>query len=733
MSNQTLSRRHFLKTSGLIGGGVVVAVALPGCAFQGPHPIEVADSGFVPNAFLQITPDNDVIFYCPSDEMGQGIRTGLATIVGEELDVDPATMLVKAAGSHEDYNNPEFGVQGTGGSNAVRVFYEPLRQVGADTRALLLNAASLELGIPSDQLRTDRGFVIVGDNRYPYGDFVETASTLEMPVASPLKAPSDFQYIGADAPRIDALAKATGTASFGIDADLPGMVYAVVVRSPVAGAKALKYDDSAARVAPGVQAIVPVSSGIAVIAEGYWQANQAAKKLTVVWEENALSAVTSQQVRRDLKTALDADDDTESTHEGDPDKAFAAADMILETDYYAPFLAHAPMEPLNATLHITEDGAELWTGVQFVGAAQGVLERLTGLPRGDIKIHNQFLGGGFGRRATLSHIVEVAEIAMSIDKPVQLLWSREDDLRHGFYRPAAMMKIKATTDEEGRVTAWQARRSGANITAQTMKNALPGVLPSMPTSLLNGLVGVMDYVFDNWAVDGSSVEGLHETYSLPSYRVSHASVDHGLPTTFWRSVGHSYTSFAVESMMDELAEARQIDPVALRLKNLEGKPRMQNVVAQAGKLMADMSVPETHHLGFAAHSSFGTDVAQIAEVSVTNGNIRVHKVTCVVDCGLAVNPDIVRAQLEGAVMFALTATLYGQIDLDGGAVVQSNFHNYPILRMNESPAVDVVIINSDTPPTGIGEPGVPPLAPAVANAVYRATGQRLRDLPLQLT
>ena len=734
MSNQTLSRRHFLKASGMVGGGIVVAVALPGCAFKGPHPIEVTDAGFVPNAFLQITPDNHVTFYCPSDEMGQGIRTGLATIVGEELDVNPATMLVKAAGSHEDYNNPEFRVQGTGGSNAVRVFYEPLRQVGADTRALLLNAASLDLGIPADQLLTADGFIVAGDRRYPYGDFVETASSLEMPIATELKAPSHFKYIGADAPRVDALAKATGTANFGIDADVPGMVYAVVVRPPVAGSKALSFDDSTARVAPGVLAVVPVSSGVAVVAERYWQANQAAKKLTIDWEETPLSTVTSEQVRQDLSAALEADNDTESTRAGDPEKAFAGADAgtILETDYYAPFLAHAPMEPLNATLRITEDGADLWTGVQFVGAAQGVLERLTGLPRGNIKIHNQFLGGGFGRRATLSHIVEVAEIALSVDKPVQLLWSREDDLRHGFYRPAAMMKIKAAADSEGHITAWQARRSGANISAQTFKNALPGVLPNLPTGLLNGLAGAMDYVFKNWAVDGSSVEGLHETYSLPSYQVSHASVDHGLPTTFWRSVGHSYTSFAVESMMDELAEAKQLDPVALRLKNLNDKPRMQNVVAEAGQLMAAMTVPENHHLGFAAHSSFGTDVAQIAEVSVTEGQIRVHKVTCVVDCGLAVNPDIVTAQLEGAVMFALTAALYGSIDLEGGAVVQSNFHNYPILRMNESPAVDVVIIESETPPTGIGEPGVPPLAPAVANAVYRATGQRLRDLPLQL-
>ncbi|MGD2008342.1 MAG: molybdopterin-dependent oxidoreductase, partial [Cellvibrionales bacterium] len=603
MSTQILSRRHFLKSSAMVGGGVVVAVTLPGCSFDGEYPIDSAEAALVPNAFLQITPDNHIIFYCPADEMGQGIRTGLATVIGEELDCHPGNMTVEAAGSHEDYNNPEFGLQLTGGSSAVRVFYEPLRQVGADTRALILAAAAQDLGIPATQLRTDNGHVIAGDQRYPYGNFVATAASLEMPAETPVKDPSTFKYIGTDFARIDAQAKATGTANFGIDADLPGMVYAVVLRSPVAGAKAVRVDDSAARQQPGVRDVLSISSGIAVVADTYWQANQAAKQLVVEWEQVALTSVDSDRVRTDLATALDANDGVEAASEGDHAAGLAAASQTHSAEYFAPFLAHAPMEPVNATLRIEGDRADLWTGVQVVGATQGLLERLTGLPRENIRVHNQYLGGGFGRRATLTHVVEVTEIAMATGKPVQVLWSREDDLRHGVYRPASLMRLEAGIDANGKVTAWQAQRAGGNVTPETLKNALPALLPSMPEGLLGGLHGAVDFIFGNWAVDHPSIEGLHETYSMPTHTITHTTVDHGLPLTFWRSVGHSYSGFAVESMMDELAVSAGIDPVELRLRNLGDKPRMRRVVERAGELMAAMEVPEGHHLGFSSHSS----------------------------------------------------------------------------------------------------------------------------------
>jgi len=734
MTTQPLSRRQLLKRGALLSGGLVVGVQLPGCSFSGPLPIEAADEGFVPHAFLQISPNNEIVFYCPSDEMGQGVRTGLATLIGEELDLHPTEMVVRSAGSHEAYANPEFGIQLTGGSNAVRAFYTPLRQTGADTRALLLNAAAIDLGIPAQQLSTDNGHIVAGDQRYPYGEFIATAATLELPEETPLKPANQFKYIGTEFTRVDALEKSTGTAQFGIDADISGMVYAVVVRPPVAGAKPLKVEREPVLAMAGIIAITDISSGIAVVAERYWYAQQGAKALQVEWEQIPLGNIDSATVKADLAAALEGDDIIEATSEGDIDAGLQAATHQHSSDYYAPFLAHAPLEPVNATLRIEGERAELWTGVQSIQAAQGLVERVTGLARGNITVHNLYLGGGFGRRGTLTHIVEVAEIAMAVQKPVQLLWSREHDIQNGLYRPASYMRISAGIDDTGRITAWHASRAGANITGETMTNMLPAMFPRMPKSMLTGLAGSLDYVFSNWAVDPSSVEGLHETYDLPNALVTHATVDHGLPTTFWRSVGHSYTAFAVESMIDELAEQAGMDPIAFRLKNTDGKPRMHRVLQRTEELMADYPLPEGHYLGVACHSSFFTDVAQVAEVSVSDsGDIRVHRVTCVADVGTAVNPDIVKAQLEGAVMFALTATLYGRIDLEQGAVVQSNFHDYPLLRMNEAPQVDVHLVDSGTEPTGIGEPGVPPLAPAVANGVYRALGKRLRTLPLRVT
>ena len=732
MSIRNVSRRRFLKLGATAGGGLIIGVNLPGCSFSGALPIEQESDGFIPHAFLQITPDNQVIFYCPSDEMGQGVRTGLATIIGEELDFHPQNMLVKAAGLHKDYANPEFGVQATGGSNAVRVFWGPLRQAGADTRALLLNAAAQDLGVSASELTTDNGYVIVGGDRFPYGDFVTTAAQLAMPIETPLKSNASFRYIGKEFSRVDALAKSTGAAEFGIDADIPGMVYAVVVRAPVAGARVLSVDKTAAEAMPGVVAIVPVSSGIAVVANAYWRAKNASQALKISWENIPLGQISSAQVRTDFEAALAEGDTVEASNQGELAAGFDAASNTLEADYFAPFLAHTPLEPMNATLHISDNSAELWTGVQSIQGAQGLVERLTGLPRSNIRVNNLYLGGGFGRRGTLTHIVEVTEIAMAIDKPVQLLWSREDDIQNGLYRPASLMRIKAGVTTDGTVSAWDVQRAGGNITSNTLTNMLPALLPGLPSSLLNGLSGFAEYLFSQWTVDPSSVEGLHETYDFENHRIVHATVDHGLPLTFWRSVGHSYTAFAVESMIDELAHRAGMDPVSLRLANTQNKPRMQGVLQTAQAAMKSMTVPDGHHLGIAAHSSFATDVAEIAEVSIENGEIRVHKVTCVADVGTAINPDIVRAQLEGAVMFGLTATLYGRIDLDQGKVKQSNFHDYPILRMDRAPAVDVILVDSGGDPTGIGEPGVPPIAPAVANAVFKATGQRLRELPLKL-
>ena len=727
-----LSRRQFLKNSGIVGGGLVIGFSLTGCS-SSQLPINTIEGGYVPNAFLQITSTNDIHFYCPRDEMGQGVMTGLSTLIGEELGVNPSEFILEFAGVHSDYNNPGMGVQATGGSNAMNAHYTQLRQVGADLRQLLLNAAVKDLGISSETMTTNESHIIVEGEKHPFSRFIATAATLSLPADTQLKSPADFKYIGKDAIRVDGLAKATGTAEYGIDADFPGMHYAVVKRSPVAGAKLRRVDKTAANQMPGVTDIIEISSGVAIVAQKYWQARQAADAISPEWETVPLAAFDTARIKSDYSSALASEDGLSAQEEGDFAGAINAAAETLESEFWAPFLAHAPLEPMNAVLKIENGEADLWSGTQGPAGAQGLVARFSGIETENIRVHSSYLGGGFGRRGTLTHIIEVTEIAVATNKPIKLTWTREDDIRHGFYRPASLMKIKAGRDESGNITAWQANRAGGNITPETLKNMLPALLPGIGDGPLDFLTDLAADVFTGVIPDPSSIEGLAEDYDLPNREVNHFTVEHGLPLTFWRSVGHSQNAFAKESMMDELAEKAGIDPVAFRLQNTRNNPRLHNVIRVAGERMKAMKPAQGRHLGFAAHGSFGTDVAEIAEISVENGRIKVHKVTCVVDCGIAVTPDVVRAQMEGSVLFGLTAALYGKLDIENGEIVQSNFNDYPILRMNETPVIDVVIIESGDNPTGVGEPGVPPIAPAVASAVYAATGNRLRHLPLRLS
>ncbi|MFT5209119.1 MAG: isoquinoline 1-oxidoreductase beta subunit [Flavobacterium sp.] len=726
-----LSRRRFLTSTAVVGGGLVIGFSLTGCS-NDPFPITMAEGGMTPNAFLQITPNNSVVFYCPRDEMGQGVTTGLATLVGEELDVSPEDMEIKFAGVHSDYNNPDFGVQGTGGSSSLKAHYLQLRQAGANTRALLIEAAAKDLGINKSDITTADGHIIANGERYPYGKFVAAASLLPTPEEATLKSNSNFRYIGKKFPRVDAIAKSTGKAEFGIDIDVPGMHHAVVRRSPVSGAKLVSCDKAPALAMSGVTDVVEISSGVAVVAEKYWQAKMAASKLHPIWQDVPLAKVSTSTVRADYETAMSNDEGLTDTEEGDVETGFAAAEHVVEGEFWAPYLAHAPMEPMNAVVRIENGEADVWSGTQGISAAQGLVSRFSGIPTEKVRAHNTYLGGAFGRRGTLTHVIEATEVAVATKKPIHLLWSREDDIQNGVYRPASLMKIKAGADQEGNLTTWQAKRVGGNITPKTLENMMPALFPGLGDGTIDFMVGLSKDAFDGWVVDHSSIEGLYEDYDAVNKTVNHVTVEHDVPLTFWRSVGHSYTSFAKESIMDELAEKANIDPVEFRVKNTVGNPRLNNVIKVAQQKMQGMQPAAGRHLGFAAHNSFFTDVAEIAEVSIVNKKIRVHKVTCIVDCGIAVNPDIVRAQMEGAVMYGLTAALYGDLDLEQGAFKQSNFHDYQILRMNEAPEVEVVMIDSGTEPTGVGEPGLPPLAPAVASAVYKATGQRLRSLPLKL-
>jgi isoquinoline 1-oxidoreductase beta subunit len=731
MKNINLSRRNFLRSTGIVGGGLVIGFSLNGCSTD-ILPIDSIAGAFSPNAFIQVTPQNNIRFYCPRDEMGQGITTGLGTLIGEDLDVNPADLDIAFAGVHSDYNNPAMGVQATGGSSSLRAHYFQLRQTAANVRQIIIEAAARDLGVEPAEITTQNAHVIVAGKHHPYGDFVTTAAMLKLETEAPLKPNAEFNYIGKQNPRLDAIGKSTGTTQYGIDVDIPGLHHAVVLRSPVVGAKLLSVDSSTAKNMPGVTDVIEISSGVAVVAERYWQAKTAAAALSLKWEKIPQQSLTTEKIRADYQQAMQDDEGLADMERGDLASSFADATEIIESEYWAPFLAHAPMEPMNAVLRIEDGKAEIWSGVQGIIGAEGLVSRFSGIDAENITAHNTYHGGSFGRRGTLTHIVEVTEIVVATNKPVKLLWSREDDIKNGFYRPASLMKIKAAIDDQGIVSSWDAKRVGGNITPETLKNMLPAILPGMPNFPIDTLVGITKDVFSSWFIDPSSTEGLGDDYDFPNRVVRHVTQEHGVPLTFWRSVGHSYTAFAKETMMDELAHKAKLDPVEFRLRNSTDKPRLNNVIKVAGEYMQTAGLAPGHHLGFAAHSSFMTDVAQVAEVSIENNQIRVHKVTCVVDCGVAVNPDVIRAQMEGSVMYGLTAALYGDMNIKDGEFMESNFHNYPILRMNEAPAVEVVIIDSIEDPTGVGEPGLPPIAPAVANAVFAATGARLRSLPLKL-
>ena len=737
MQAVNISRRNFLKTSGLAGGGLMVGFSLSACESEvGVAPIQPVAGAFVANAFLQITPDNAVHFYCPRAEMGQGANTGLTTLIAEELDISPDKIKVGIVGAHTDYKNPLYDIQATGGSTSMRAHYTQLRQVGANTRQALITAAAKDMNISVKDITTQDGYIIAKGQQHPYGDFATTAQS--MPPAleqAPLMMKKDFKYIGhSNVRRVDAVAKSTGTAVYGIDIDIPDMHYAVVKRPPVANSKVKSFNKDGIANMPGVIDVFEVITGVAVVAKKYWQAKQAVAQLEVKWHLSELAQFSSSQIKADYQQALAEEEGDSEALQGDLEQGFASADKTIESKFWAPYLAHAPMEPMNAVVRIDNGEADVWTGAQGIGLVPRLVARYSGLPEARVRAHNTYLGGGFGRRITTEYIIEATQAAMAVNKPVQVLWSREDDIQNGYYRPASLMNIKAGIDNKGAIVAWQATRVGGNITPSRLQIGLPGMVPNVvPDSMINLAASTARHIFAGWRVDHSSIEGLYEDYDLPNREVLHITKNHGLPLIYWRSVGHSFTAFAKEVLVDELAREGGYNVVDFRLNNTRNNPRLNNVIRVAGKKMRAMQTAPGHSLGFAAHGSFGSYVAEIADVSVDSANnIRVHKIICVIDCGQVVNPDVVRAQMEGAVMFGLTAALHGKIELEKGQVTASNFHDYPILRINEAPKVESTLIDSDQLPTGVGEPGLPPVAPAVANAVFAATGQRLRSLPLEL-
>ncbi len=730
----SITRRRFLLTTGAVASGLIVGCSTSDAKTVGYQPVAGA---FEPNSFIQITADNQVVFYLPSSEMGQGILDGLTTLIAEELRVDPTAIDVRHATLHEDYKNPEMGMQATGGSNATRAQYLPIRQAAADAAAAIRAAAARQLNQPIDKLLLANGQVTVDGKNYAYSDFIALAASLPIPENSPLRRPEQFDQIGRERPRLDALAKSTGTARFGIDAEVDNLFRAVVVRSPVIGAPVVSFDGSAALRQPGVVDVVELRNGVAVVAESYWQARKAASAVEVTWGKTELASWSSEGLYNHFIETLDDSDEKglESCLEGEGDKLLDQSQHVISADYYAPYLAHATMEPLNCTVEIDGDACAVYVGTQSVQASAGAVVYYGDFDADKVKVHPAFLGGGFGRRGLGDEVAEAVVIAQKTGRNIQLVWSREDDMRNDFYRPPAAARMQAGVSPEGRIETWAVRRVGPNVMDHVLDQWVDVLAPDyLNKGFVDWLSKLGHPIFKRFVADPTSGDGIYSDYDAPNKKVRHITKDPGLRTGAWRSVGHSSNAFFKESFIDELALSVGMDELQFRLVNMQNNPRLYKVTELvAEKAGWGKPLPSGHFHGIAAHSSFGSAVAQIAEVSVESGKIIVHRVTAAIDCGTVVNPGIVRDAVEGGIMYGLTAALYGEITFKDGAVQQSNFHDYPILRMADAPKVEVHIVASQEHPEGVGEPGLPPLAPAVANAVFKATGQRLRHLPLKLS
>ena len=720
-----VTRRDFVKVSSAASLGLILAAELPLRLGADASASKAVSLG----PFVQVSPDGQVTIWAHKSEMGQGVRTALPMIVAEELDAEWSRVRIRQA----DLDS-SFGSQGTGGSSSVRTTWMPLRKTGATARAMLVAAAAASWSVDPATCQTASGVIThtPTGRTVTFGEVAAIASTLPVPADVKLKEPSSFRIIGRQkVERIDNLDIVRGRAHFGIDSRLKGMLYAVVLRSPVFGGTVVTVDDKKARSLPGVKTIVRIDArgsdlpwnGVAVVATSTWAAIKGRDALKVKWDEGTRATESSASLS-DLMAEMAAKPGRAIRHDGNADAVLAAAEHRIEATYEVPFLAHATMEPMNCTAHATPSGLELWAPTQFADWAASTCGRVLGLAPEKVKVHVTLLGGGFGRRANPDFALEAALISKAVGAPVKVQWTREDDMQHDFYRPASMHKLTASLGSDGQPTAWRHRLVSPSIDA-----------------FMHGT--------DAKNIQESEMEGAADLKQrIPNLRVDYAYADSGVPRGWWRSVANSSNTFVVQSFFDELAHAAGKDPVAYQLA-LIGGPRVLSGDAEAkdypfnsGRMrrVIELAAEKAgwgkaraagRFLGFAAEYSFMTYVAEIAEVSVADdGTPRVHRVVAAVDCGTPVNPDGVTAQIEGGIIFGLTAALRGRISLNDGRVEQSNFHDYELLRMNEAPKIEVHIVPSDELPTGTGEPGLPPLAPAVCNAIFAATGKRIRKLPI---
>jgi len=705
-----MSRRTFLKGSVAIGGGLVIGISIPLTVKPGEA---APEAPYLPAAFIRIGSDNSVTIIINKSEMGQGVYTSLPMLVAEELECDWKMIRVEAAPVAPVYNHTTFGVQATGGSTSIRTEWERLSKAGAAAREMLVAAAAKRWRVEPSRCRAGNGAVTgPGGALLTYGELAEEAARMPVPAKVTLKEPRQYRVIGTPRHRLDTPAKVNGTAEFGIDVQVPGMLTAVVARSPVFGGRVAGLKADRAISVPGVVAVVQVPSGVAVIATGFWPALKGRQLLEITWDEGKGAALSTPALRAEY-AALAARPGNVARKDGDPKGVLTKATRRIDAEYEVPFLAHAPMEPLNCFVDLKADRCIIRVGTQFQTVDLHAAAAVAGLKPEQVELKTTYLGGGFGRRANPASdfVAEAVQVAKLAKKPVKVIWTRGDDMKGGYYRPLWYDRISAGLDAEGMLTAWGHTIVGQSIIAGTpFENAM-----------------IKD------GVDVSSVEGASDLpYAVPNILVDLHTPKSMVPVLWWRSVGHSHTAFVVESFMDEVAHAAGKDPVEFRRSLLSGHPRHRGVLDLAAKKAGwGTPLPAGRARGIALHESFGSFIAQAAEVSVDGkGVVRVHRVVCAIDCGRIVNPDTIAAQMESGIAFGLSATLHGAITLKGGRVEQDNFDTYPILRMNEMPKVEVHIVPSQDPPGGVGEPGVPPIAPAVANALFALTGIRVRSLPL---
>jgi isoquinoline 1-oxidoreductase beta subunit len=674
----------------------------------------VADAdGFVPNAFIRIGADGLVVLTMPYVEMGQGTYTSIPMLIAEELEVDLSQVRLEHAPPDEKrYGNPLLGgLQATGNSNAVRASWQPLRQAGASARTMLIAAAAQRWNVSPASCRAQRGEVLHAPTgrRATYGQLAVDAAHMSIPDSVTLKRPEDFKLIGKPAKRLDTPAKVNGTAVYGIDVRPPGVKTATLAQSPVFGGRVKTVDDSAAKAVKGVRQIVRLDDAVAVVADHMGAAKKGLAALVIEWDDGPHAKLNTKDIVDELEHAALKPGVVAETI-GDVGSAMANAVTKVEATYQVPFLAHATMEPMNCTAHAHKDGCEIWVGTQALARAQAAAAKTAGLPLDKVVVHNHLIGGGFGRRLDVDGVDRTVQIAQQVEGPVKVVWTREEDIQHDMYRPYWLDRMSAGLDDKGRPVAWSHRFAGSSVMARWA-----------PPFFNNGL-------------DSDTTEGaIHLVYGLPSKHVDYVRVEPpGIPTAFWRSVGPSHTVFVVESFMDELAAAAKQDPVAYRLALLDKAPRAKTVLALAAEKAGwGRPLPERVGRGVSLQFVFGSYVAQVAEVEVSkDGAVRVRRVICAVDCGTVINPDTVQAQIQSAIIFGITAALHGQITLKNGRVEQSNFHDYQMLRINEAPAIEVHIVQSSEPPGGMGECGTSAIVPAVANAIFAATGKRLRKMPI---